>query len=191
MPYQSLSSCMCMHTLISYAQPTPGAGRGGRRGESGGAGRGGRWFWGICLLFPSLFYFTEHIYYTISDMSVPLCLHITEVIPTCHNTLHVESVSVGKGRLSKLMMSWSLQAHGSARAVVSEAKIKFVSLSLLADSDLSDGELPGSQLLSRQEKFCGSYPPLPPASAYFVPLWFQVPSFSTQFTTLRTGWYHS
>ena len=40
---------------------------------------------------------------TISDMSVPLCLHITEVIPTHHNTLHVESVSVARGRLSKLI----------------------------------------------------------------------------------------
>ena len=40
---------------------------------------------------------------TISDMSVPLCLHITEVIPTRHNTLHVESVSVARGRLSKLI----------------------------------------------------------------------------------------
>ena len=37
-------------------------------------------------------------------------------------------------------MSWS-KAHGSATAVVSEANIKFVSLSLLADSDLSDSEL--------------------------------------------------
>ena len=36
-------------------------------------------------------------------MSVPLYLHITEVIPTCHNTLHVESVSVARGRLSKLI----------------------------------------------------------------------------------------
>ena len=40
---------------------------------------------------------------TISDMSVPLCVHITEVIPTCHNTLHVESVSVARGRVSKLI----------------------------------------------------------------------------------------
>ena len=40
---------------------------------------------------------------TISDMSVPLCLHITEVIPTRHNTLHVESDSVARGRLSKLI----------------------------------------------------------------------------------------
>ena len=40
---------------------------------------------------------------TISDMSVPLYLHTTEVIPKCHNTLHVESVSVARGRLSKLI----------------------------------------------------------------------------------------
>ena len=40
---------------------------------------------------------------TISDMSVPLCLHITEIIPTRHNTLHVESDSVARGRLSKLI----------------------------------------------------------------------------------------
>ena len=58
-------------------------------------------------------------------------------------------------------MSWS-QAHGSARAVVSEAKIKFISLSLLADSDLSDSELPESQLLGRQAIFCGSICPSTP-----------------------------
>ena len=40
---------------------------------------------------------------SISDMSAPLCLHITEVIPTRHNTLHVESVSVARGRVSKLI----------------------------------------------------------------------------------------
>ena len=40
---------------------------------------------------------------TISDMSAPLSVHINEVIPTHHNTLHVESVSVARGRLSKLM----------------------------------------------------------------------------------------
>ena len=37
---------------------------------------------------------------TISDMSVPLCLQITEVIPTYHNTLHVGS---DRGRLSTLI----------------------------------------------------------------------------------------
>ena len=40
-------------------------------------------------------------------------------------------------------MRWG-QAHGSGRVVVSEAKIKFISLSLLADSDLSNIELPES-----------------------------------------------
>ena len=39
----------------------------------------------------------------ISDMSGPLYLHKTEVIPTHHNTLHVESVSIARGRLSKLI----------------------------------------------------------------------------------------
>ena len=41
--------------------------------------------------------------WTISDMSVPLCLHLTEVISTRWNTLHVESDSVARGRLSKLI----------------------------------------------------------------------------------------
>ena len=59
-------------------------------------------------------------------------------------------------------MSWS-QAHGSARAVVSEAKIKFISLSLLADSDLSDSELPESHnFWADRKNFVGAYPPVPP-----------------------------
>ena len=88
-------------------------------------------------------------------------------------------------------MRWS-QAHGSARAVVSEAKIKFISLSLLADSDLSDSELPESHNFGQTGKiFAVAYPPVSPASTYFVSFWFQVPSFCTQFTTLRTGCYHS
>ena len=58
-------------------------------------------------------------------------------------------------------MSWS-QAHGSARAVVSEAKIKFISLSLLADSDLSDSELPESHNFWADRKtFMGAYPSVP------------------------------
>ena len=61
-------------------------------------------------------------------------------------------------------MSWS-QAHGSARAVVSETKIKFISLSLLADSDLSDSELPESHnFWADRKNFAGAYPPVPPAS---------------------------
>ena len=78
-------------------------GKGWGGGGGGGAGKGGRSFWGICLLFPSLSPLQKILCSkTISDMSVPLCLHITEVIPTCHNTLHVESDSVARGRLSKL-----------------------------------------------------------------------------------------
>ena len=59
-------------------------------------------------------------------------------------------------------MSWS-QAHDSARAVASEAKIKFISLSLLVDSDLSDSELPESHnFWADRKNFTGAYPPVHP-----------------------------
>ena len=80
-------------------------GCGGGRGGRGGAGRGGRRFWCIYLYSflasPPL----QKILCckTISYMTLPLCLHITEVIPTRHHTLHVESDSVARGRLSKLI----------------------------------------------------------------------------------------
>ena len=64
-------------------------------------------------------------------------------------------------------MRWG-QAHGSARAVVSEAKIKFISLSLLVDSDLSDSELPESHnFWANRKNFAGAYPPVSPATTYF------------------------
>ena len=67
-------------------------------------------------------------------------------------------------------MSWS-QAHGSARAVVSEAKIKFISLSLLADSDLTDSELPESHNFWPDRKiFVGAYLSASPSFHILCPL---------------------
>lgn len=81
-------------------------------------------------------------------------------------------------------MSWS-QAHGSARAVVSEAKIKFISLSLLADSDLSDSELPESHnFWADRKNFAGAYPPVPPSFHILCPL--LVPSSKFQHTVHYT-----
>ena len=82
-----------------------GAGKGGRSREEGEEQEGeGKAFGAYAYTFlasPPL----QKILCskTISDMSVPLCLHITEVIPTCHNMLHVERDSVARGRLSKLI----------------------------------------------------------------------------------------
>ena len=79
-------------------------------------------------------------------------------------------------------MRWS-QAHGSARAVVSEAKIKFISLSLLVDSDLSDSELPASHnFWADRKNFVGAYPPVARSFHILCPLLDLVPSSKFQHT---------
>ena len=102
--------------------------------------------------------------------------HITEVIPTRHNTLHVESVSVARGRLSKLIDELE---SGT-----------WLSFSLLVGSDLSDSELPESHNFRADRKnFAGAYPPVPPSFHILCPL--LLPSSKFQHTVHYTKYsYH-